>query len=68
MYAEGNPKSKKQLKERVASGVPVRIFAPGLGTPTENGEEYIEGPQYPAPHRWCATVQMCNGVITKVKN
>ena len=66
MYAEGNPKTKKALKEMVASGTPVRIFAPGLGTPAENGPDAVEGPHYPAPHRWYATVQMQDGLVVKV--
>ena len=66
MYEEGNPKTKKALKEMVASGTPVRIFAPGLGTPMENGTEGLEGPHYPAPHRWYATVQMQDGLVVKV--
>lgn len=67
MYTEINFKSKKALKEAVASGVEVRIFAPGLGTPKENGPEFLEGPHYPKPHSWYATVEMKDGKVIKVK-
>ena len=67
MYVSPNFKTKKLLKEAVARGDKVTVFAPGLGTPKVNGVEYIEGPHYPAPHSWYAQVTMENGVITKVK-
>ena len=67
MYCEINFKTKKALKEAVASGKEVRIFAPGLGTPKDNGTEFLEGPHYPAPHSWYAEVEMTDGKVIKVK-
>lgn len=67
MYTEKNFKTKKALKEAVAAGEAVRLFAPGLGRPVENGREAVEGPHYPAPHTWYAEVTMTNGLVTKVK-
>jgi hypothetical protein len=66
-YAEGNPKTKKALKDAVASGKEVRIFSPGPFPTKQDGVEYIEGPHYPEPHRWYAEVTVANGVITRVK-
>tara|TARA_Y100000310_G_C20041883_1_gene516552 strand:+ start:59 stop:268 length:210 start_codon:yes stop_codon:yes gene_type:complete len=67
MYASGNPKTKKMLKEWVASGQEVRAYQPGGMFPgTENGEDVIEGPQYPEPHRWYARVRIEKGVVVKV--
>lgn len=66
-YVEGNPKTKKQLKEMVASGKPVGVYAPGLGTVPENGRVSLEGPHYPEPHRWYAEGTMQNGLLVKVK-
>ena len=37
---------------------PVTIFAPGLGSPKENGTDFVEGPHYPAAHTWYAEVTM----------
>lgn len=67
MYTVKNFKSKKQLKDAVANGEKVTLYAPGLGQPKDNGTEYVEGPHYPEPHRWYAQVTMVNGIVTKVK-
>jgi hypothetical protein len=67
MYTERNFKSKKALKEAVLAGEKVRIYAPGLGTPKENGAEFVEGPHYPEPHRWYAAIEMKDGFVFKVK-
>lgn len=67
MYAETNFPSKKAFKEAVAAGKQVRLFAPGLGAPKENGTEYVEGPHYPKPHTWYASVEVQNGVVVKVR-
>ena len=67
MYTEINFKSKKELKEAVLSGKEVRLFAPGLGSPNDNGTETVCGPHYPKPHVWYAEVVMVNGLVKKVK-
>jgi hypothetical protein len=67
MYCKENFKTKKALKEAVKEGKEVRIFVPGLGTPKENGTEYLEGPHYPSAHTWYATVEMKDGIVIKVK-
>jgi len=67
MYTDRNFKSKADLKRAVAAGSKVRIYAPGLGTPVENGIEYVEGPHAPAPHTWYAKVEMKDGLVVKVK-
>jgi hypothetical protein len=71
MYAQTNFKSKKALKEAVEAslkgGAPVRIFAPGLGSPKTDGTEFLEGPHYPEPHKWYAQVTMQDGKVVKVK-
>lgn len=67
MYTTINFRTKKEFKEAVAEGDQVRLFAPGLGQPRENGTEYVEGPHYPQPHTWYAEVEVKNGVVIKVK-
>lgn len=67
MYTVINFKTKKELKEAVAQGTQVRLYAPGLGSPKENGRECVEGPHYPKPHTWYAEVTVENGIVTKVK-
>lgn len=67
MYTTTNFKTKKALKEAIASGTIVRLFAPGLGRPVDNGTEHVEGPHYPEPHRWYASVTVKDGVVVAVK-
>lgn len=66
MYTSRNFKTKKALKEAVARGERITLFAPGLGTPKENGYETVEGPHYPEPHKWYARVLVRDGVVVKV--
>ena len=67
MYTSKNFKSKKELKEAVARGEKITLFAPGLGSPKTNGTETVEGPHYPQPHKWYAQVEMKDGFVVKVK-
>lgn len=67
MYTSINFKTKKELKEAVAAGKTVTIYAPGMGEPKINGRDFVEGPHYPAPHRWYAEVEMKDGKVVKVK-
>ena len=72
MYAQGNPRTKKELKRRVAayldgSGPAVRAFQPGGIFPgTADGFDTIEGPHYPEPHRFYARVEIRAGIIVRV--
>ena len=67
MYVDPNCKTKKELKERIASGKPVCVFQPGLGTvPAGEADISVEGPHYPKPHSWYARVHISNGHVTKV--
>lgn len=67
MYTTKNFKSKKELKDAIAKGETVTLFSPGIGTPKENGTEYVEGPHFPQPHRWYAQVEVKDGKVVKVK-
>jgi len=65
-YASGNPATKRELKERVARGDAISTFSPGPFPAKRDGEDTIEGPQYPQPHKWYARVRVEAGIITKV--
>ena len=70
MYADGNPRSKKELKQWIAEGREVRAFLPnaeftGFKTQTD-GTAFLEGPHYPKPHRWYAQVTLRDGIIVGV--
>lgn len=68
MYADGNPKTKKQLKEWVKEGKRVGAFQPGGIFPSQtDGAAVIEGPHYPKPHRFYAEVTLKDGIIQTVK-
>lgn len=67
MYAEINFKTKKQLKEAVASGKKIPVYQPGGIFPGKtDGIVTIEGPHHPEPHRWYATCKIKDSIIIKV--
>jgi len=68
-YVSPNLKTKKALKERVASGLPTYAYEPGLGKlPAGGGWVYLEGPHYPEPHKWyAAAIVDADGLILSVK-
>lgn len=68
MYTSKNFRTKKALKEAVASGQPVTVFQPGpFGGDPSDGWVTLEGPHYPAPHTWYAQALLQNGIVIKVK-
>ena len=73
MYTVTNYKTKKQLKEDVASGKEVRVYQPNdfLGKTEDvcKGEHRVvlEGPHYPQPHRWYAEARVVDGKVVSVK-
>jgi hypothetical protein len=66
MYSEINFRTKKALKGAVKSGQKIRAFQPGPFPGTVNGPAVIEGPHYPEPHRWYASVVLEDSYIIKV--
>jgi hypothetical protein len=69
MYTDRNFKTKKALKEAVAAGDKISVFQPNdfFNTPIpQNGKVCVEGPQYPRPHTWYASVTLKDGYIVKV--
>lgn len=70
MYTDRNFKTKKALKEAVAAGQQITVYQPndmfGKPAPTE-GTVCVEGPHYPQPHSWYASVTLKGGVVVKVK-
>ncbi len=67
-YLKGEPYPPAPAGMATLRGpTPVRLYAPGLGSPKENGTEFVEGPHYPAPHSWYAQVTVKDGIVVKVK-
>lgn len=67
-YVHPNFPSKKALKAAVAAGERVEVFSPGPFGCKQDGIESIEGPHYPKPHSWYASVEVEGGVVVKVKS
>ena len=69
MYTEKNYKSKKEIKEDLAKGTKIGYYQPGPfgGNEVKNGTITLEGPHYPAPHRWYAQAEVRDGFIVKIK-
>lgn len=67
MYTTKNFKTKKALKEAVKAGERVTVFQPGgMFEAKTDGTASVEGPHYPEPHKWYATVMLKDGVVVKV--
>lgn len=66
-YVDGNPKTKKELKERIAAGKHIDVFCPGIGEVPQNGTVYLEGPHYPKMHSWYAQGTMKDGRLVAIK-
>ena len=68
MYSLTNYATKKALKEAVARGEIVTVYQPGPfgGNAPTDGKVCLEGPHYPQPHKWYASVQLQGGRVVKV--
>lgn len=66
-YVDPNYPTKKAFKEAVAAGKEHRTYNPSGMFPTpQNGRDTIEGPHYPKPHSWYASVEVVDGCVVKV--
>ncbi len=66
MYTRKNFKTKKALREAVKAGEEIEVYQPGGMFPgTSNGQTVIEGPHYPEPHRWYASVEVEDSIIVR---
>lgn len=68
-YTTTNFKSKKAFKEAVARGESVGVYqlTPYGSETIIDGRVAVEGPHYPEPHRWYASVEVAAGRVVKVK-
>jgi len=68
MYCETNYPTKKAFREAFARGDEIRVFQPGgLFKGTITGSATIEGPHFPKPHRWYASVEIKDRIVTAIK-
>ena len=60
------------VASQARSARPITVFQPNdmfgnpAGAPDYSGRACVEGPHYPEPHRWYATVIIENGEVVKV--
>ena len=67
-YVDPNYKSKKEFVAAVKAGTKHQTYNPsGMFPTTRNGSDVIEGPHYPQPHKWYASVIVQDGVVVKAK-
>lgn len=68
MYTSKNFKTKKELKEALANGEEVSCYQPGpfSGNEPKDGKVTLEGPHYPASHKWYAQGIVKDGYLVKV--
>lgn len=70
MYTVKNFRTKKELKEAIKNGEKIGIYQPNnmFGTPDpKEGTYSVEGPWYPKPHTFYASVTLKEGYIVSVK-
>lgn len=67
-YVNPNYKSKKEFIVAVKAGEQHKTYNPsGMFPTTCNGSDVVEGPHYPKPHRWYASVQVRDGIVVSAK-
>ena len=67
-YVNPDYKTKKDFLAAVKKGVEHFTYNPsGMFETTKNGSDVIEGPHYPKPHRWYASVHVRDGKVITAK-
>ena len=67
-YVNPNYKTKKDFKAAVLAGKQHETYNPsGMFPVPRDGRDTVEGPHYPEPHRWYASVVVKDGIVVSVK-
>lgn len=67
-YVGPDYRTKKDFKTAVELGCQLETYNPsGMFPTTQNGNDVVEGPHYPKPHKWYAQVVVKDGIVIKVK-
>lgn len=67
MYTDKNYQNKKEMKEDFKAGVKITVYQPGGIFPSiGTGRVTLEGPHYPKPHKWYASVMIKDDVVVKI--
>ena len=63
-YVNPDYKTKKEFLAAIKTGVRHTTYNPsGMFPAPQNGRDVIEGPHYPKPHKWYASVEVRDGVV-----
>ena len=65
-YTANNYKSGAELKRDWLAGMEIRVFQPGGYFPLKVGNIALEGPHYPAPHKWYAKGYQEGGILIRL--
>lgn len=67
-YVNPNYKSKKDFLAAVKAGKEHYTYNPsGMFETKRDGSDVVEGPHYPQPHRWYASVVVKDGKVISAK-
>lgn len=67
-YVDPNYKTKKEFVAAVKAGVKHSTYnSSGMFPVKQDGNDVIEGPHYPAPHKWYASVVVAGGIVVRAK-
>ena len=66
-YIDPDYPTKKAFQQAILDGARPQTYNPLLMFPVkQDGEDVVEGPHYPKPHKWYARVQVEKGRVVKV--
>jgi hypothetical protein len=67
-YVHPDYSTKKAFREAIKAGIQHETYNPsGMYPTTSDGTDVIEGPHYPKPHRWYASVIVKDGIVISAK-
>lgn len=68
MYVPIDYPTKKAFLASVKAGIENPVYIPnGIFEAPKNGSGVVEGPHYPKPHKWYASVKIKNGIVVEAK-
>ena len=66
-YVDPNFPTKKAFLAAIKAGKRLEIYSPGPFPVSQNGRTTVEGPHYPKPHTWYASVTVADGIVVSAK-
>lgn len=66
-YVNPNYKTKKEFVAAIKAGKQHSTYNLSRFPTVYDGNDVVEGPHYPQPHRWYANVKIANGIVISAK-